>query len=232
MAAGFKIRKLTPTTSIGLRLQRARARQALTVGQLEESTKIRAKFIEALESDRWDSIPSEVYGRGYLERYAKALGLPVVTIMDQYDREKSKYAFRCQDAVVEFTPRLHHFSNAVLTPRLIGGLAAIVTVLGFGTAAGAQLMKFGQAPFLHVSTPLNTVVSSEHMLVATADHLQIEGKTLAGAVVSVNGAPTTLAGDGAFHQNVLLRKGVNAITVQATDSHGKTSSETLSVVSQ
>ena len=230
MAAGFKIRKLTPTTSIGLRLQRARARQALTVEQLEESTKIRAKFIEALESDCWDSIPSEVYGRGYLERYAKALGLPVVTIMDQYDKEKGKHSFRCKEAVVEFTPRLHRFSNAILTPRLIGGLAAGLTVLGFGTAAGAQLMKFGQAPFLHVSTPLNTVVSSEHILMATTDHLQVEGKTLAGAVVFVNGALASLASDGEFHQNVLLRKGVNAITVQATDTHGKTSSETLSVM--
>lgn len=229
MAAGFKIRKLSSPTPIGTRLCRARERQGLTLEQVEELTTIRAKFIEALESDRWDSIPSEVYGRGYLERYAKALGLPVVTIMNQYDNERSKYASRCQESSVEFTPKAYIIPRAILTPRLIGSIAAMVVVFGFATVAGAQLMKFSQVPFLQVSTSEGQSQGAEHMVVASGNHVVITGKTLPEATIVINGTPAPVIAGG-FSQGISLHKGVNPIVVQATDSRGKTSSETLAVV--
>src|SRR5207302_1589682 len=102
---GFHIRRIRTEQSIGDRLKRARTRRKITVAQVEEATTIRARFILALESDSWEQIPSEVYGRGYLERYALYLQLPVEEIKRQYERERSTYSRHCQDAQVELAPR-------------------------------------------------------------------------------------------------------------------------------
>lgn len=73
---------------IGERLRRERERQCLTLGAVEARTKIRAKFLEAIESGAFSVIPGEVYVKGFLRTYAEFLGLDGAAVLDEYKRRR------------------------------------------------------------------------------------------------------------------------------------------------
>jgi cytoskeletal protein RodZ len=229
-AAGFRIRKVRLEASIGDKLKRARTRRKISVAQVEEATKIRAKFILALESDSWDQIPSEVYGRGYLEAYAEYLKLPVDALMKQYDRARATYK-RHSSEPVELAPTIRHSEMRFLvTPKFFLLGAALAAILVFAGVVGYQVRSFTSAPFLELVTPAQAKTIGTSQLEVYADSFTVNGRTAAGASVDINGKPIVVYSDGSFKEEVPVRKGsVNPIVVKATNPSGNETTETLSV---
>src|SRR5215831_5841677 len=60
---------------IGNSLREARLRQQLDFAELEQQTKIRSKYLQALEDEQFDVLPAPTYVKGFLRNYADALGL-------------------------------------------------------------------------------------------------------------------------------------------------------------
>lgn len=71
---------------IGASLRDARRRLGLEVKEVEERTKIRARYIRALENEEWDTLPAPAYTRGFLRTYGAMLGLDGETLADEYRR--------------------------------------------------------------------------------------------------------------------------------------------------
>ena len=69
---------------IGNSLREARERQGLGYPEIELATKIRAKYIRALEEEDFTSIPGDAYIRGFLRTYAEYLGLDGDVYVDEY----------------------------------------------------------------------------------------------------------------------------------------------------
>jgi hypothetical protein len=69
---------------IGNSLREARERQGLGYPEVELATKIRAKYIRALEEEDFTSIPGDAYIRGFLRTYADYLGLDSDVYVDEY----------------------------------------------------------------------------------------------------------------------------------------------------
>jgi hypothetical protein len=69
---------------IGNSLREARERQGLGYPEIELATKIRAKYIRALEEENFTSIPGDAYIRGFLRSYAEYLGLDGDVYVDEY----------------------------------------------------------------------------------------------------------------------------------------------------
>ena len=74
---------------IGASLREARLRQGLDLRDAETATKIRTKYLRALEEERFDQLPAETYIRGFLRTYAEHLGLDGQLYVDEYN---SRYA--------------------------------------------------------------------------------------------------------------------------------------------
>ena len=70
---------------IGSSLREARLRQNLDFPELEERTKIRPKYLRALEDERFDLLPAPTYVRGFLRSYAESLGLDGQPFVDEYN---------------------------------------------------------------------------------------------------------------------------------------------------
>ncbi len=70
---------------IGSSLREARLRQEIDFPELEERTKIRPKYLRALEDERFDILPAPTYVRGFLRSYAEALGLDGQPFVDEYN---------------------------------------------------------------------------------------------------------------------------------------------------
>ncbi len=70
---------------IGNTLREARLRRGLDVTECELGTKIRAKYLRAMEEEHFDLLPSPAYVRGFLRTYADYLGLDGQLVMDEYE---------------------------------------------------------------------------------------------------------------------------------------------------
>jgi cytoskeleton protein RodZ len=75
---------------IGRILQEAREAQGHTLEEVEKVTRIRAKFLEALEADNFAALPSATHARGFLRNYAQFLGLEPEQILALYAEGPSK----------------------------------------------------------------------------------------------------------------------------------------------
>jgi cytoskeleton protein RodZ len=70
---------------IGTSLREARLRQGLDFPELEQGTKIRAKYLRALEDEQFDVLPAQTYVKGFLRSYAEYLGLDGQLYVDEYN---------------------------------------------------------------------------------------------------------------------------------------------------
>jgi cytoskeleton protein RodZ len=71
---------------IGELLRQAREARGLTVDAASEATKIRARYLRALEAEDWDAMPAPAYARGFLRTYAAYLGLDADGVVEEYRR--------------------------------------------------------------------------------------------------------------------------------------------------
>jgi cytoskeletal protein RodZ len=69
---------------IGSTLRETRVRRKTTLQQAEDDTKIRARYIQAMENDDYDLMPSPAYVKGFLRTYCEYLGLDANVILDEY----------------------------------------------------------------------------------------------------------------------------------------------------
>ncbi len=70
---------------IGNSLRDARTRREIPFTQPEEATKVRARYLRALEEERFDQLPSETYVKGFLRTYAEYLGLDGQLYVDEFN---------------------------------------------------------------------------------------------------------------------------------------------------
>jgi hypothetical protein len=124
---------------IGNSLREARLRQQLDFAELEQQTKIRSKYLQALEEEKFDVLPAPTYVKGFLRNYADALGLEGQLYVDEYNSR-----FVTGDEDVPLRPRDYQRRPQSFGPRfqtravlLVLGAIAVVVVLVIGAA------KFG-----------------------------------------------------------------------------------------
>jgi helix-turn-helix protein len=70
---------------IGNSLREARLRQTLDFPEIEQATKIRGKYLRALEDEQFDVLPAQTYVKGFLRSYAEYLGLDGQLYVDEYN---------------------------------------------------------------------------------------------------------------------------------------------------
>src|SRR4051795_10955130 len=77
----------TPAPPVGETLQLARERKGVDLYRAERDTKIRLRYLAALEDADWDDLPALVYTKGFLRNYAIYLGLEPDDILDRWREE-------------------------------------------------------------------------------------------------------------------------------------------------
>ena len=70
---------------IGNSLREARLRQGLDFPEIEQATKVRPKYLRALEDEQFDILPGQTYVKGFLRSYAEYLGLDGQLYVDEYN---------------------------------------------------------------------------------------------------------------------------------------------------
>jgi transcriptional regulator with XRE-family HTH domain len=106
---------------IGASLAAARRARGLALRDAEQLTCMRAKYLSALEEDRFDELPGRTYARAFLRTYAAALGLQADRFVVEFDLQQPEPEE--EEVVTEFRPR-----QPIRLRRAIPALAAAAVV--------------------------------------------------------------------------------------------------------
>src|SRR5215218_8829976 len=128
---------------IGSSLREARIRQGYDLAEAEVRTKIRGKYLDALEEERFDVLPAPTYVKGFLRSYADFLGLDGQLYVDEYT---TRYGSGEDDYVVSRphrpsrrpSPAHRRFESRVLGLTLVGILVAAGLVFAAWKWGGAE----------------------------------------------------------------------------------------------
>jgi cytoskeletal protein RodZ len=207
-----------PVASLPERLLTARERKGVDLFRAERDTKIRARYLAALERGDYRELPGAVYTKGFLRNYALYLGLDPDEILLQWRRERGEGTATDPVLVVPRTvtaPR----QGITISPKVFGGLLlALVVVVVVGYVA-TQLVRFSKPPTVTMLDPSTAVVTVDE----TATTYTLRGTTSAGATVSITipgrdqPIQVTAGADGSWSSDVELRRGRNQFSVTATD---------------
>jgi cytoskeletal protein RodZ len=70
--------------TLGNFLRQERERRGMSTAELARVTRIPLASLEAIESDRFDELPGEVFVRGFLKAYAQAVSLLPAEVLARY----------------------------------------------------------------------------------------------------------------------------------------------------
>ncbi len=78
----------TTFESLGAHLQRERALRGMSIEEMSSTTRIPLASLRALEGDRLDELPGDVFTKGFLRAYAKALDIDEDRVLSLYERDR------------------------------------------------------------------------------------------------------------------------------------------------
>jgi cytoskeletal protein RodZ len=69
---------------VGQFLRRHREQRRMSLEEIARSTRVPMDSVTRIEADQFDELPGEVFVRGFLKSYARAVGLPVEEVLARY----------------------------------------------------------------------------------------------------------------------------------------------------
>ena len=134
-------------------------RARIDVSEIESQTKIRAKYLRALENEEWDLLPGPTYVKSFLRTYAQALGLDARMLVDEY---RAYYEHPSEHDQLPISPPSRRLRQPPPPRRLgpgwvIGGIVTLIVValVAIGVASGG-----GGGSNKTLSTPAVTAVGA------------------------------------------------------------------------
>jgi cytoskeletal protein RodZ len=119
---------------IGSTLRETRMRARIDISEVETGTKIRAKYLRALENEEWDLLPGPVYVKSFLKTYGDYLGLDSRLLVDEFKRRYERpmeHEVRAMASTARERDKHRNPSRVadwLLSPRGAIGLAIVVIV--------------------------------------------------------------------------------------------------------
>jgi len=114
---------------IGNSLREARLRQGFELPRAEADTKIRAKYLKALEEEHFEVLPGDTYVKGFLRTYSEYLGLDGQLYVDEYNsRFAREEEFPVQSPAAR-QPRARRMESNFVVVALAGIVAVTILVV-------------------------------------------------------------------------------------------------------
>jgi cytoskeletal protein RodZ len=186
-------------------LKNAREEKDLTLAEVSKKLKISQKYLDAIESEKTASFPSEPYCSLIIKDYANFLGLNGEVVLSLFRRD---FAIRTQKS----STKNNGFS---FTPQYIFKIGIAVSLIIFISYVVIEYLKYNQAPPLAVIWPEDTSLSS-------SSKIEISGTTDPEATVRINSDLIIVDQFGGFKKIISLSNPDQKIVVESRSHSGKT----------
>lgn len=222
MVKGFSTKKIKSEKTVGETLKYTRKKKGLSIAEAEIGTKVRAKYLTAVETGDWSKFSDDVYLRGFISAYAKYLELDVESIMAAYEDEnllciRNK---KCGNRISYNQSVKNH--GVLITPRILTYFGLIIFVLSMSSYIMFQLFKFAGNPNLDIMSPENNIV-------VEADSTDLTGITDIDTAIVVNNESVPVTNDGHFQLKLKLHRGINVVKVEAVNKAKKETSKVFTI---
>ncbi|OGG16997.1 hypothetical protein A3D77_03665 [Candidatus Gottesmanbacteria bacterium RIFCSPHIGHO2_02_FULL_39_11] len=198
--------------TVGEILKKARFEKHLSLEEVEKTLRIRKKFLEALETNRWSDLPSLPYIKGFLKNYSVFLGLLPDEILAVFRRQFS------EKEEIKVLPQKLKGDSLPFSLRITPQIVTITLITAFLTLFFGYLFSQYRA---YTSPPDLTIDRPQEGEIVKSKDIQVSGKTDSDVVLSVNDQKIALEGNGEFKTTLTLTPGINTIIIQSVRKNGK-----------
>ncbi|HEV2857510.1 MAG TPA: helix-turn-helix transcriptional regulator [Solirubrobacterales bacterium] len=133
--------------SVGNKLREARSRRKLSLEEVEAETKIRARYLQAIENEDWDQLPEDTYTRAFIRTYGRFLGLDGDRLAEE--QRRSRGAARPGERLPRVDPRprpvvrQRQRRRSRISPRVMAAavtalVIAVLLAIGLATGGGSD----------------------------------------------------------------------------------------------
>jgi cytoskeleton protein RodZ len=138
--------------SVGTTLQEARRRRKLSLEKVEATTKIRLRYLQAIEEEDWEQLPGDTYARAFIRTYGDLLGLDGGRLAEEQRRARGS-PWPGEDLPGMGPPPRRRLSRKPgpprFSPRLVAFLVSALVVaalLVIGLSTGGESGEEGAGP--------------------------------------------------------------------------------------
>ncbi|MER2598821.1 MAG: helix-turn-helix domain-containing protein [Caldilineales bacterium] len=173
---------------LGQMLREARETRQISLAEAEAQTRIRQKFMAALEAEEWDLLPNDVATRGFLRKYAEYLGLNPEQVLQRFhNRTKTQPLLpegaAVSDREVDYRPLQMDLSTPPRRDIPWKGISALLLV---AVLAGLGLYLYFYQPDL-----VSRLINLPRQLPGAADVIALEPTASPTATMQINRVTAT-----------------------------------------
>lgn len=190
--------------TVGTIFKEAREKKKLSLAEIAKTTKIKEKFLTALEENNWSDLPNFSITRGFTKAYADFVGvdqeLALALLRRDFPQVSDKPASKVESQL---------YSRTKLTPQATFFIVVALAVLAISAYLVRQYIVFSAPPSL------------ETKLVVDGEKIIVSGKTIQSATVQVNKQPVLLDDQGSFSLTLDRVEVGSVVEIKATSRTGK-----------
>lgn len=196
--------------TVGQILQKKRKEKGITLEKAQADTRIRIRYLEALEKDTWSLFSSRVYIAGVIRTYASYLGIrpedALAYFRRDYEKKEDTTSFKRKLPSLQFLPE---------TKKILIGLLSLVFIF-FAVYFGYQFNAYLSPPPIQIISPRQTTFRN-------VEKITIVGKTAPQSTVSIFNDQLFPDAEGRFRYEFPLHPGKNILTIEVVGANGKKS---------
>jgi len=203
---------LSSSDLIGQELKIRRIEKKQELETVSKKIKINIKYLEAIESGKFEKLPKGVYGKNFIREYAIFLGIDSKTMLDLY---KSEFVVKDKNYIknlfVKKVSKTHHF---LTIPRIIKNSILILVIIVCVGYLGYYINNIITPPELELINLTEDRTITSHVFT-------IKGKTKKEVDITINNELVLIDGEGNFEKEITLKRGLNVVSVTAQRKYSK-----------
>jgi cytoskeleton protein RodZ len=210
----FRVRKIRQS-NLGAKLIECRKEKELTLEDIYKICNIPVKYLQALEEERWDDLPGEVYLKNFLGKYCDILDLNFKLCFKQYKKQANNRESHLKNKTKN-KKKKRKISSLLeyITPKRFKVILIVIILIIF---LGYIYFKIND----YVSPPELSILYPQGNLETTENIITISGKTEIEAMVFINSENVPVEEDGNFNIDVKLKYGLNRFYLTSQRKHGQ-----------
>ncbi|MDD2354185.1 MAG: helix-turn-helix domain-containing protein [Patescibacteria group bacterium] len=205
----FVSKKILPDFSLGEELRQARNEKKLNIDEVASAIQIRKDYLLNLESENFNCLPSGLYCKSFLKRYAtfleidkKRIDLYIAQLENEFEKDDP------------FAQKVIKKKEFLVFPKIIKNILLILVFSIFILYLSFYFRNLVTSPDLEITNPTQNIMTSENQIT-------LSGITDPGAEININKELILTDRNGAFSHDISLKKGLNNIEIVAKKKYSR-----------
>lgn len=205
----FVSKKILPDFSLGEELRQARNEKKLNIDEVAGAIQIRKDYLLNLESENFNCLPSGLYCKSFLKRYAtfleidkKRIDLYIAQLENEFEKDDP------------FAQKVIKKKEFLVFPKIIKNILLILVFSIFILYLSFYFRNLVTSPDLEITNPTQNIMTSENQIT-------LSGITDPGAEININKELILTDRNGAFSHDISLKKGLNNIEIVAKKKYSR-----------